>query len=154
MERKPDWLPDFPVLIYCNRRHPMDLIHRPNKTITQFLSLSHTVGVHLKNFFCREDSRLTPQNNQPDEPEHQQMEPFPHAHTCQSYFRSGRTARPTCAGSDAAFLVASATFWESRFPAPQLFHSSAPVFERPRQSLEHLHQQPCNRMRPFIGALF
>ena len=106
------------------RRHPMDLIHRPNKTITQFLSLSHTVGVHLKNFFCREDSRLTPQNNQPDEPKHQQMEPFPHAHTCQSYFRSGRTARPTCAGSDAAFLVASAAFWESRFPAPQLFHSS------------------------------
>ena len=42
----------------------MDLIHRPNKTITQFLSLSHTVGVHLKNFFCREDSRLTPQNSQ------------------------------------------------------------------------------------------
>ena len=106
------------------RRHPMDLIHRPNKTITQFLSLSHTVGVHLKNFFCREDSRLTPQNNQPDEPKHQQMEPIPHAHTCQSYFRSGRTTRPTCAGSDVAFLVASAAFWESRFPAPQLFHSS------------------------------
>lgn len=132
----------------------MDLIHRPNKTITQFLSLSHTVGVHLKNFFCRVNSRLTPRNNQPDESRLRQMEPFPHAHTCQSYFRSGRKARPTYAGSDVAFLVAFATFWESRFPAPQLFHPSAPVFERPRQSLEHLHQPPCNRMRPFTGALF
>lgn len=134
----------------------MDLIHRPNKTITQFLSLSHTVGVHLKNFFCREDSRLTPRNNQPDESRLRQMEPFPHAHTCQSYFRSGRTARPTYAGSDVASHAAPEVFLEKLFDTPLLAAFLRPVCKRFGHRLKYPHEPSRNRMRPvvFVPVVF